>query len=174
MMKSKAIAAAVLGLTVLWLTGCSKPGGKDIDIKTYSLDSLDGLIQQSGVLIDTKTKAEGNGSLKITVSEPSVIRLFETGDLDIEDAALVYQAKLRTEGAEGDVYLEMWCHFEGKGEFFSRGPDNPLKGTMDWTTVEIPFFLKAGENPDNVKLNVISEGPGTVWIDNIRLLKRAQ
>jgi hypothetical protein len=174
MMKSKAIAAWVCGLMVLWLAGCSKPSGKDIEIKTYALDSLDGLIQQSGVEIDTQTKAEGSGSLKITVSKPSVIRLFETGDIDIEDAALVYQAKLRTEGAEGNVYLEMWCHFEGKGEFFSRGLDNPLKGTMDWTTQEISFFLKVDENPDNVKLNVISEGPGTVWIDNIRLLKRAQ
>ncbi len=173
-MKSKTMATMVCGLMVLWLASCTKPVGKDIEIKTYSLDSLDGLIQKSGVEIDTQIKAEGSGSLKIIVSEPSVIRLFETGDIDVEDAALIYQAKLRTEGAEGNVYLEMWCHFEGKGEFFSRGDSTPLKGSVDWTSQEIPFFLKAGETPDNVKLNVISEGSATVWIDDIRLLKRAQ
>jgi hypothetical protein len=173
-MKSKTVGAGVCGLMVLWLAGCSRPAGKDIELKSYTLDSLDGLIQRSGVEIDTQTKAEGSGSLKITVTEPSVVRLFETGDIDVEDAALIYQAKLRTQGAGGNVYLEVCCHFEGKGEFFFRGLDNPLKGSMDWTSQEIPYFLKVGENPDNVKLNVISEGAGTIWIDDIRLLKRAQ
>lgn len=47
----------------------------------------------------------------------------------------------------------------------------PLSGTTDWTTQETEFFLKAGENPDNVKLNLVINGSGTVWIDEIRLLK---
>ncbi len=173
-MKSKAMAAMACGLMMLWLSGCTKPVDKDVELKKYPLDTLNGLIQKSGVEIDMQTKAEGSGSLKVNVSEPSAIGLFETGDIDVENAALVYLAKLRTEGAEGNVYLEMWCHFEGKGEFFSRGDSTPLKGSVDWTSQEIPFFLKAGENPDNVKLNVISEGPATIWIDDIRLLKRVQ
>jgi hypothetical protein len=28
-----------------------------------------------------------------------------------------------------------------------------------------------GENPDNVKLNFVVNGTGTIWIDDIRLLK---
>jgi len=28
---------------------------------------------------------------------------------------------------------------------------------------------KKGENPDNVKLNLVINGKGTAWIDNIRL-----
>ncbi len=65
----------------------------------------------------------------------------------------------------------MWCHFPGRGEYFSKGLMNPLTGTTDWTTEEIPFLLKRGENPDNVKLNLVIDGKGTVWIDDIRLLK---
>jgi hypothetical protein len=42
---------------------------------------------------------------------------------------------------------------------------------MDWVTQETPFFLKPGENPDNVKLNLVIEGKGTVWIDDISLVK---
>jgi len=84
---------------------------------------------------------------------------------------LIYQARVRTEGIEGQVFLEMWCHFPGKGDFFSRGLQTPLTGTTNWTTEEIPFFLKKGENPDNVKLNLVINGKGTAWIDDIRLLK---
>ncbi|MGQ9471541.1 MAG: hypothetical protein ACUVR0_07620 [Candidatus Aminicenantales bacterium] len=122
--------------------------------------------------MDRAISSDGRGSVKIAASEPGIFRLFELGDIDIEETILVYQAKLRTENVEGLVYLEMLCHFEGKGEFFSRGLDSPLKGTEEWTTQEIPFYLKKGENPDNVKLNLVCEGSGTVWVDNVRLIKR--
>jgi len=151
---------------------CGKPSAKDAVVKKYPVDTLEGTIQVSGIELDSQIKSEGKGSLRISLTEPSVIRLFETGEVDIEEATLVYQAKLRTEGIQGRVYLEMWCHFEGKGEFFSRGLDSPLSGTNNWTSVEIPFFLKAGWNPDNVKLNVVGEGTGIVWVDDIRLVKR--
>jgi hypothetical protein len=160
--------ALMAGLAV----SCAQKSSSDVALKTYALDSLDGVIRASGVEIDRTVKKEGAASLKITVTEPSVIPLFETGDIDVENAALVYQAKVRTEDAQGDVYLEMWCHFEGKGEFFSRGLQSPIKGTMGWTSQETPFFLKAGENPDNVKLNIVSEGTGAIWVDDIRLMKR--
>ncbi|MDH7511745.1 MAG: hypothetical protein QHH14_02235 [Clostridiales bacterium] len=151
---------------------CAKPSPKDVGIMAFALDNLDGLLTQSGVELDRTASTDGRGSVKIFVAEPAIVRLFETGDIDVEDAVLVYQAKLKTEGVEGPVYLEMLCHFEGKGEFFSRGLHSPLKGTVGWTTQEIPFFLKNGENPDNVKLNIVCEGPGTVWVDDVRLVKR--
>jgi hypothetical protein len=132
---------------------------------------MDGIITRSGVRIDRDNSSDGNGSLRITSVKPTVIRLFEIGDVDIENARLVYQARLRTAHVEGQVYLEMWCHFPGKGEFFSRGLQAPLTGTTEWTTKETPFFLKKGENPDNVKLNLVVNGKGTAWIDDIRLLK---
>jgi hypothetical protein len=93
-------------------------------------------------------------------------------DIDIENARLIYQARLRTENVKGQVYLEMWCHFPGIGEFFSRGLQTPLTGTTDWITEETQFFLKKGEKPDYVKLNLVIKGKGTAWwIDDIRLLK---
>ncbi len=141
------------------------------ELKSFPLDNTEGLITQTDVRIDKQISSDGNGSLRIEASEPTTIRLFEIGDIDIENARLIYQARLRTEDVEGQVYLEMWCHIAGLGEFFSRGLETPLTGTTDWTTEETPFFLKAGENPDNVKLNLVINGKGTVWIDDIRLLK---
>jgi len=142
-----------------------------LELKRFPLDDMEGLITQTDVQIDKQISSDGNGSLRIEATQPTTFRLFETGDIDIENAYLIYQAKVRTENIEGRVYLEMWCHFPGRGEFFSRDFATPLSGTTEWTTEETPFSLKAGENPDNVKLNLVIDGKGTAWIDDIRLLK---
>jgi len=153
------------------VVGCSKPSKEVVELKRFPVDTMEGIITQSGVEIDKTVSSDGKGSLRIIATEPTVVRLFEVGDIDVENARLIYQAKVRTEGVEGQVYLEMWCHFPGKGEFFSRGLQTPLTGTTGWTTEETPFFLKKGENPDNVKLNLVISSKGTAWIDNIRLIK---
>jgi len=142
-------------------------------LKQFPMDSMDGIVTQSGIHIDEQISSDGNGSLRIEATKPTTVRLFQTGDMDIEDARLIYQAHLRTENVEGQVYLEMWCHIAGLGDSFSKGLDSPLTGSTEWVTEEIPFFLKKGENPDNVKLNLVITGKGTVWIDDIRLLKSA-
>jgi len=148
-----------------------KEGSAVSELKAFALDDLQGLITLSGVSLDQAISSDGNGSLRVDVTEPTTVHLFETGDIDIKNARLIYQAKVRTENLEGQVYLEMWCHFPGKGEFFSKGLMTPLTGTTNWANLETPFLLKEGENPDNVKLNLVINGKGTVWIDDILLLK---
>jgi len=164
----KKLLAIAIGLAAV---GCSRGPGNVTELKAYPLDSKEGVITKTGVVLDKAVSSDGKGSIRINASAPVVVRLFEAGDIDVEDATLIYRARLRVEGVEGKVYLEMWCSFPGKGEFFSRGLASPLSGTVDWTTQETPFFLKKGENPDNVKLNLVVDGKGTVWIDDIRLLK---
>lgn len=171
-MKNRKLLTFVWVLVLGTAISCGRKSTKDVAIRNFPCDSLDGLIAVSGIELDSQVKTEGRGSLKISLTEPAVIRLYETGDIDVEEAALVYKAKVRTEGVQGRVYLEMWCHFDGKGEFFSRGLDAPLSGTSNWASLETPYFLKAGENPDNVRLNVVGEGTGTVWVDDIRLVRR--
>ena len=106
------------------------------ELKQYSLDSTEGVLTQSGVQIDMQISSDGNGSLRIEATEPTTVRLFETGDIDIEDARLIYQARLRTENLQGKAYLEMWCHFPGGGEYFSKGLHAALIGSTgtNWTT----------------------------------------
>ncbi|OFW00713.1 MAG: hypothetical protein A3G20_02435 [Acidobacteria bacterium RIFCSPLOWO2_12_FULL_59_11] len=166
-------ALFLVSALVLLAIGCSQPTTPPrpvTELQRFPLDSLDDVLTQSSVEMDPAISSDGQGSLKITATEPTTVRLFETGDVDIENARLIYQAKLRTEGIEGQVYLEMWCHFPGQGEFFSRGLESPLTGTTDWVTEETPFFLQQGENPDNVKLNLVVNGKGMAWIDDIHLL----
>ncbi len=156
---------------VLSIAGCSKPAAEFTELRYFPIDNMEGIMTQSNVQIDSQISSDGNGSLRITATAPATVQLFQAGDIDIENATVIYQARARTEDVQGKVYLEMWCSFPGLGEYFSRGLDSALSGTNDWTTIMTPFFLKKGENPDNVKLNLVIEGTGTVWIDDIKLLK---
>jgi len=158
-------------IVVLVLVACTQTTTNATELNHFPIDNLDGVITKSDVLLDKEVSSDGNGSLKITVTKPTVVLLYEVKDIDIENTRLIYQARVRTENIEGQAYLEMWCHFSEKGDFFSRGLQSPLTGTTDWTTVETPFFLQKGENPDYVKLNLVINGKGTVWIDDIRLIK---
>ena len=56
-------------------------------------------------------------------------------------------------------------------EFFSRGFDSVISGTSDWKTIRTVFELRTGEVPDQIKLNVVVNGVGTIWIDDIHLSK---
>jgi len=146
-----------------------KKGGSLIEIDIESIADEAGLEE---VEIDREIFADGNESLKISTDKPLVIQLANTGDIDIEDALLIYRAKIKTEDLKGKVYLEMWCSFGKKGQFFSKAIENALTGTNNWTVQETPFFLKKGENPDDIKLNIVISGKGTVWLDNLELLRK--
>jgi len=160
----------VLTLFIL-CAGCSQPPDTVTELKRYQLDDMDGIISRTNVAMDRTVSSDGNGSLRITVNQPTTICIFETGAVDAHNARLTYQAKVRTEGLEGRAYLEMWCQFTGRGEFYSRGLASPVSGTANWSSQEIPFFLQKNQKPDNVKLNLVIDGKGTVWIDDIRLFK---
>jgi hypothetical protein len=172
-MKSRAILGLMLlGLVLAFLVSCQPAQQTQVtDLRKFPLETLDGVLTKSNVELDKQASGGGKGSLKMTAAEPTVVRLFEVTDLDIDDARLIYQARLRTENLKGKAFLEMWCRFPGKGEFFSRGLQSTVTGTTEWVSCETPFFLKKGEKPDLVRLNVSIEGTGTVWVDGLKLLK---
>ncbi len=160
------------GLALLLLAAYPAPSpGQEAELKKFPLDGIEGVLPPPKIEADTAVSSDGKGSLKITASSPTTFRLFEISDVAVEDARLIYRARLRTEGLEGKAYLEMWCRFPGKGEAFSRGLQDPLSGTTEWKSVETPFLLDKGQKPDLLKLNLVVDGKGTAWIDDIRLLK---
>lgn len=155
---------------LIFLYSCKKEE-KILELKAYPLDSMEGVITLENVELDKENSFDGKGSLKITAGEPTVVRLFETGKMDVENAKLIYQAKLKCENLDGQAFLEIWCAFAGKGEFFGRGLQSALSGNLNWNTSEAYFFLQKGQKPDNIKLNLVINGKGTVWIDDIKLIK---
>ena len=113
---------------------------------------------------------EGDSWL-IDAKESQVVLLFEVADPDAEKCMLTYRATMKSDGLEGKAYLEMWCRFPGRGEFFSKGLNQALKGSTRWSSYEIPFRLRKGERPDLIKLNLVVEGRGKIWIRDVELLK---
>jgi len=123
------------------------------------------------VQFDPNVSSDGNGSLRVTASTPMTFRIYEMGPMAVDDARLIYQARVRTSDVKGRVYLEMWCHLPGKGALSSRALASALTGTTGWTVLETPFSFQEGERPENVGLNLVVDGTGTAWIDDIRLLQ---
>lgn len=128
------------------------------------LGSEDLTLSRDGITVDGK-------GWRIDAEEDRVVRLCEVADPGVGKCMLTYRAALRCENLRGRSYLEMWCRLPGKGEFFSRGLHQAIKRTTDWSTYEIPFRLKKGQRPDLIKLNLVVEGQGTVWIRSIELLE---
>lgn len=150
---------------VRWLKsmfGVAEPAGPPVSIRRFRPTdptlSRDGIaVEQEGWVVDAR--------------EGQTVRLFEAQDPQVEHCVVTYRAKMKTEGLDGRAFLEMWCRLPGRGEFFSRGVDQAVEGTTDWVSCEIPFYLKKGQRPDLIKLNLAIEGSGRVWIRDMELLK---
>ena len=139
------------------------------DLKRLGLDDASSVSPK--IEADAKVKVEGKGSLKITTHWPTTICLGEVPGPDIENAKLVYSAKVKTElEGNGTAFLELWAHVGG-GQFFSKGMNDAVSHTSDWKTIQTPFLFQKGEEPDKVTLNLVINGKGTVWIDDIVLSK---
>lgn len=139
-----------------------------MEVRKLSLDDVSAL----GTVIssDVRIKAEGRSAVKISTLGPATICLGEVSDLGVDNTKLVYRAKVRCQNLKGTAFLEMWCHLSG-GRYFSRGLDSTVSGNTDWQTIQTVFFLQAGQKPDKVTLNIAVQGEGTVWVDDVRLLK---
>ncbi len=165
-MKTVITLQAVLVALVLSVAGCTDKGK---ELFSHAGEDLEGVKTLTGVTVDRNDCFEGTGCLKIESESGRTVRLFETGDVDVEDARLLYSARLRSRDLTGEAYLEMLVNIPGRGKFFSKGLDQKLTGTTEWVEVTIPFFLKSGQDPDNIQLNVVIQGKGTVWADDIKL-----
>ena len=152
----------LVALGVLWLTAGlagAEPLGR------LSLDEAGPVSPR--IEADSQVRAEGSGSVRITARWPTTVSLGEVEGLDVEDAKLVYSARVRTD-LEGAAFLEMWVHLDG-GRYFSKGLNDRVGGKTDWTTIRTPFLLGKGQSPDRVTLNLVVEGTGTVWVDDVVL-----
>jgi hypothetical protein len=163
------MATRSLALAALLCLSCSQRPPVEQPLYGDALDSLDGVLSRSGTSLDAGVSRDGKGSLRVDATAPTTIRIAEVQPQQAEDAVLIYRASLRSQDLEGQAYLEMWCSIPGMGEFFSRALQAPIQGTTGWMSQETPFFLKAGQVARTVKLNLVVQGKGTVWIDDLSL-----
>jgi hypothetical protein len=137
------------------------------DLRKLNLDDASAI--GTTIQTDTEVKVEGKSSIKIMTQWPTTICLGEVTGLDIEGAKLVYKAKVKSD-LEGAAFLEVWAHVGG-GQYFSRGMNSVVKQKTDWKMIQTPFLFQRGQKPDKLTLNLVINGKGTVWIDDIVLSK---
>jgi hypothetical protein len=139
-----------------------KPSGPPETIRLFR--TTEATLSQGSVTI-------AQDSWVVDAKEEQTIRLFEVQDPHAEQCLITYRAMMKTDGLAGRAFLEMWCRLPGRGQFFSKGVNQAVKGTTDWASYEIPFYLKKGQRPDLIKLNLVIEGRGKVWMRDVQLLK---
>jgi hypothetical protein len=155
----KAILSFFALLVFIAGTACAE------DLKKLSLDEASAL--GTTIQADSQVKTEGKGSIKIATQWPTTICLGEVTGLNIENAKLVYRAKVKSD-LQGSAYLEMWVQV-GSGQYFSRGMNDMVGEKTDWKIIQTPFLFKKGQRPEKITLNLVINGRGTVWIDDIVL-----
>ena len=139
-----------------------EPAGPPTPVREFSL--ADEPITRDGLAVD-------GDSWRIDFGENRSVRLFEVSDPGTEGCVLTYRALMKTSDVNGRVYLEMWCRLPGRGDFFSKGIHNAVSGTTGWASYDTPFFLKKGQRPDLIRLNIACEGAGTVWAKDVVLVQ---
>ena len=139
------------------------------------ISNINEIITQSGVEIDNKISKDDNGSLLVNAQNPITVELFDLDQENFRNKRLTYKAQMRsedlkaTDAMRGISYLELIALFPDGEELISRGPRVPISGTTDWRPVETVLYVDKGNTPEKIKLNLIVEGEGKVWIDNIKL-----
>lgn len=144
------------------LLGVPQPAGPPETLRRFRI--TDSTVTTDGICV-------AEDGWVVEAADNRTLRLFEVAGLELEQCLLTYRAKMKAEGLSGRAFLELWCRLPGRGEFFSKGLEHALTGTSDWSSYDIPFYLKRGQRPELVKLNLVVEGRGKVWIKDIELLR---
>ena len=145
---------AFLGMLLLCLPGCDRRDGVGGERLVKGFEpGRDLPIQRSAVSVTGE-------AWRVNPDSAGSVRLFEIANPGLESVVLGYRAQLRAEDVRAAAYLEMWVRLPGRGTFFSKGVANPLRGTSEWASYEIPFLLEAAQIPDLVSLNFTFEAPG--------------
>jgi hypothetical protein len=164
----------VLAVVALAAIGCSVPKASTRVIYSDHLSSLDAIITRAGVTLDTAISPDGRGVIRLDLTNPITIRLAEVRPENVEDVMLVYRGHLRTRALRGHAYLEMQCSIRGVGELPSKLSGTSVSGTTDWVSQQTEFFVDKGRQVEMIKLNVVIDGPGIVWIGPILLTQNSR
>ncbi len=163
-MKHLVLIIIVLALSL----SCSKQAkNKPNIIKHLAMNNISEVITLEGVEVERQDSFDGKGSIMITTDKPRVIEISRIDSLSISNKKIIYKAGLKSRNLMGNAYLEMWVVVPGKGEFFSRGLNDLLTGSTNWHYKEIPFFVDKESTVTSIRLNLVINGKGTVWIDDI-------
>jgi hypothetical protein len=121
-------------------------------------------------VFDPEISRDGGGSLRVESREGGRLRLYRLGELGPVSGRLLMTGFLKSRDLEGAAFFEMRCRPAVGNEAFVRGVAGRVEGSSDWKPTQMGFSRPdLCSNPVSVELNVVVDGSGTIWIDDLRL-----
>lgn len=146
----------------------------DQEIVELPINSAQDIVSSGSVRIDP----ESENALLVNSDGKKEIELFDIEGTGLGDKKLTYSAVMRTkdlmstDDTRGIAYLELTVLFPDGEELVARGPRVPLSGTTEWRSAETVLYVDKGGDPQNVSLDLIVDGAGKVWLQDLRLSTR--
>lgn len=177
-MKFVFLMLAVFAALIWWMLH-GEPNYTDAPIAQWAVDDLSDMtsdVAAAGGVIDRQVSYDGNGSLRLDITEPRMVNLYKVwgeGE-NLSFRQLVYEAKVKTEHASGPVFLVMQAGVSGapEGGMPVIGLDKAISGTNDWTTLQIWAGNGGNAKHFGTTLQIEARGTGTIWVDDVKLLSR--
>lgn len=163
------IFAALAALAALAAGGCARG---PVEVAAFPVDGDRDIVDRGGenVAFDREESADGGGSLRAEAVRPRTVRLYEVRDpRGLEGRLVVLTARLRSVGVRGRAFPELWIHPAGGNEVQARDPAAFVANTRDWTPLRVEYRCEKGERPDLLRVNLVIDGTGRAWIDDIRI-----
>lgn len=121
------------------------------------------------ISIDKETTADGNGSIKVEAAQNAVVTIADQKNLSVSrDNTLWCTLRVKCAGVKQRAHLEMWCEVADGKRAFSKGLDQLLIGDSDWREIRLPMMVNGDFTVSRALVNVVIEGPGTVWVDEVK------
>ncbi len=165
-----ALLAILAILSSFVLISCTDGGRELTMIADFPVAGMAEPADTLNAAFDLGETSDGNGSFRIDAAEPLTVHLFTVEDVDVEGVPLMCEALVRTEDVDGHVYLSMVAHMDDGLGYPSRTTDSPLYGSNGWTEQDTSYELDIGESPTRVEINLVINGTGTAWVDEVRLM----
>src|SRR5262249_49290970 len=109
-----------------------------------------------------------DGAWKIVAREKRLTPLFHIPTTDIKKGTLTFRAKMKSTNLPKNAYLRLDVHL-GKEEVV-RSDSKPISGVSDWAAFEWSCGMDENHSPEAVKLKVVFDSRGTVWIKDVELV----
>ncbi|MEZ5064913.1 MAG: hypothetical protein R3B81_09260 [bacterium] len=143
-------------------------------LRGIALDDDTVLVEHPALSFDRDTSSDGGGSARIVAAGPGSFPVCEVQNpvpTVARGGFLAFRANLRSEGLDGRARLV--AHYPGRDGLTteSRFSRTEIRGDSAWTSHEAPMFTLIGAAPDRITLGVEIEGQGTVWIDEIQIVR---
>ncbi|MEJ2368503.1 MAG: hypothetical protein P8Z49_09210 [Acidobacteriota bacterium] len=170
MPKTLWLMTAAAGL--LMLAACGKKGQEGPVVEqTFPCDNLQQVVSPEYVSLDKTTSADGKGSIKITASQPTTIKLFNI-KYPGKNSKFTFDIKMKTENFSGQAYLKMDILYEGGGHASIQNYQDALMGDSGgWVPESISYTVP--QKPYAIEISAVLNGTGTVWFDDGKLIRQS-